>query len=215
MSGLRPRIPQSCRAALRELLNGGEAPSHVESCSFCAARVRAAGPLSRWLGGEFARTPAMPSADGVSAELDSIYERATERAEAGALGRWVESAAVEPPNVAGLPSGEDVQQASLTRDPLAGSGLAESLVRAPSSPPPSVWSGVRRSILADVQAERAVRLRSRTNGLRMLLVGAAASFIVGLVVIASESPEPPSIQFVDLDRAPDSPFATARYGSRQ
>lgn len=215
-SGLRPSIAAACREALRDVASA-DAVAHVEGCSFCAARERARSAIGEWA----SVRPAIPAALKSSAMLEGIYERAAEAAEAGPVGEWLEQApAITPDAVAGeaaadaagrsVPSLQDCLDTDVARTELLRDfvGAPEN---APKQPDSQVWNGVCRSILDGVASERVLQRQPRW---RVLLVGAAAAAVIGLLSIQEDAPVQPTIAFVDMDRAPDVAFANARYGSR-
>jgi hypothetical protein len=177
--------------------------------------VQAREVLAKWLDAR----PSIPAALGSPSVLEGVYERAAELAEHGAVGEWLEQSAVA------LPSGSDTSRwrEALSEAAAGTSAFADKLVRDPALPDPQVWpqvwSDVRRSIRDGVASERRVRRRSSQ---RVLLVGAAAAAILGLIATlevpalrSAVVPEiVPEIVFVDLDRAPGVDLAIVRYGSR-
>lgn len=214
-AGLKPVVSALCRAALREVMSdpsksstGEQAVSeHIEACGFCSARVKARATLTKWASAR----PAVPAVLASPSVLDGIYERATEAVEQGPIGTWLEQAAVSTTEVAASSDADP----SFLHDCLPESDsridLLSDFVRSPAQPDARVWSSVCRSILEVVASERVVR---RQTGWRVLLVGAAAVAVVGLLAISEDVPVQPTITFADLDHAPDVAFANVRYGSR-
>jgi len=212
---MRPAVLAACRLALRDSRTE-ESQQHVAACSFCAARVKAADSLA----GFAALRPEMPAALQSEALLESIYDRVTESTPQSAVSEWLEQAPVPSP------AGEDADWDVAREGGREGSGREKALgefLRAPAQPDARVWSGVRRSILAEVASETgATGARESASKIanlnltnwRVLLAGAAAAAVIGLINVSDPAPVDPPIVFADLDRAPDVPFATVRYGSR-
>jgi len=206
--GLRPAVPSACRAALR---NVDASQQHIAECAFCTARLKAAQSVGRFA----SERPQMPAALASSSALESIYERVAESPQQASIGEWLEQsptpAIAEEGNGAHAGRWEDT---TVAVDSASEEILGE-LVRGPQLPRAGVWSDVRRSILADVAHDEVASPRLRLTNWRILLAGAAASAVIGLLAVSDPAPSPPTIVFADLDRAPDVPFATIRYGSRR
>lgn len=219
--GMRPGLDAACRASLREVIPSGagsvsdEAASHLRSCAVCRARLHASARISAWLAG--AARPEVPDElTGRAAEtLASVCERVVERAEGGALGRWVHDGAVAIPDTATIPGA--------VSDSVVGQSarLASRLVAEPIPLESAVWSRVRRSILEAVAEEAAATdlvaadsagsgvasrdrgsagliaagpsgsamapggIRSVEPGWKLLIVGAAASVAIGFLAVSS------------------------------
>ncbi|MGK0204854.1 MAG: hypothetical protein ACI9S9_003940 [Planctomycetota bacterium] len=229
--GLRPAVSASCRAALREVMSDAGKPiaetsaetaanataanataanatvEHIEACGFCSARVQARAGLAKWASAR----PAVPAALASPSLLEGIYERAAEAVEQGPIGAWLEEASVATTEVA---AGSDAAPTFLEDcmdETASHNELLSDFVRSPVPPDSQVWSGVCRSILEGVAAERVMR---RQTGWRVLLAGAAAVAVVGLLSIQEDAPVQPTIVFTTLDSPPDVAFANARYPSR-
>lgn len=207
----------ACRAALREVMSDSGSlealtpanRQHVDSCGFCSTRVRARGSLAEWVRAR----PAVPAELASPSVLEGIYERATEAAELGPVGAWLEQAEVSTAEVAASSVADPsfLQDCLQVTDRSTRTELLRDFVRDPAQPDPQMWTGVCRSILEGVASERVMR---RSLGWRVLLAGAAAAAVVGLLSIPEDTPVQPTIIFADLDRAPDVAFANVRYGAR-
>ena len=214
-AGRKPAVPALCRAALREVmsdsgkLSTGEqgASEHIEACGFCSARVQARSTLSKWASAR----PVVPAVLASPSVLEGIYERAAEAVEQGPIGTWLEQSVVSTTEVAASSDADPSYFQDCLHESASGSELLRDFVRSPAQPDPQVWSGVCRSILEGVASERVMR---RQTAWRVLLFGAAAAAVVGLLSIAEDVPVQPTITFADLDHAPDVAFANVRYGSR-
>jgi hypothetical protein len=208
--GLRPAIAAPCRAALRDLATDSSR-QHVAECSFCIARAKAAESLAPFA----AQRPVMPAALSTASVLEGIYERIAQSPQHASLSEWVEQSPVPAPEVlASQEEGSSWDHAEVAVDP-AKEALVGQLIRTPEMPDARVWTGVRRSILADVTHESAAAKGLKLTNWRILLAGAAASAVIGLLAVSDPAPIQPTIVFADLDRAPDIQFATIRYGSRR
>lgn len=202
-----------------------QAMGHIEACGFCSARLQARANLAKWA----CARPTIPAALASPSVLEGIYERAAEAVEHGPIGEWLEQATVSATDATATDATATGTEVAATREAAASGGtdssflldcLSESsspnellgdFVRGPKQPDIRVWNGVCRSILEGVASERVVR---RQAGWGVLLVGAAAAAVVGLLSIQEDAPVQPTIIFADLDRAPDVAFANVRYGSR-
>lgn len=232
---MRPAILAACRLALRDPRTE-ESQQHVAACAFCTARTKAVDSLA----GFAAQRPEIPAALRDEALLESIYDRVSESAPQATVSDWLEQAPV--PASVGEEADWDAARTAGTETAGTESGSKEEAIgaffRAPAQPDAQVWSGVRRSILADVAHEAssheassheasahdshahesAAKLSSlKLTNWRVLLAGAAAAAaaaVIGLINVSEPAPVDPPIVFADLNRAPDVPFATVRYGSR-
>ena len=210
-TGLGSAVTAACRGALRALLAepdcvaGLDVREHLQSCAFCAARVRASATVAAWV----STRPEMPAALASKSLLDGVYERAAYSVAQGPVGSWLEQSVVASPSDSWTER-DAVDPATDLESPFRDQLLGE-LVRNPAYPDPRVWSGVCRSILDGVASERVIRRRINW---RTLLAGAAAAAVIGVVATFEQTPTQPEIVFADLDRAPDVEFAIVRYGSR-
>jgi hypothetical protein len=214
-AGLKPVVSALCRAALREVLSDSGKSSageqsvseHIEACGFCSARVQARATLAKWASAR----PAVPAMLASPSVLEGIYERAAEAVEQGPIGTWLEQAAVSTAEVAASSDADPSFLQDCLHESPSSINLLRDFVRNPTQPDAKVWSSVCRSILEGIASERVIR---RQMGWRVLLVGAAAAAVVGLLAISEDVPVQPTITFADLDHAPDVAFANVRYGSR-
>ena len=209
--GLRSAVAALCRAALRDV-ESDESRQHVAGCSFCMARTKAVDSIKAFA----SQRPEVPAALKTTSLLSSVYERIAESPQHVSLGEWLEQSPVPVPEGT---SSQGSEEASPWAEAVVGvehanRDLLGELVRGPELPDARVWSGVRRSILANVARASAAPTRIKLRNWRILLAGAAAAAVIGLLTVSDSSPEHPVIVFADLDRAPDVPFATVRYGSR-
>ena len=226
--GLRSALAARCRVALKDV-GSDESRKHIAECSFCMARAKAVESLA-----EFAsqrpdvQRPDVSAALSAASMLEGIYKRVAESAQHVSLGEWLQQSPVPTPEVAtdASPWADATSGVERANDDLVGEFL-----RGPELPDARVWSGVRRSILADVAHESVThetathetatheigapsKLKLKLTDWRVLLAGAAASAVIGLLAVSDPAPVHPTIVFADLDRAPDVEFATVRYGSR-
>lgn len=199
---MRPFVAAACRAALRDLALE-DAQQHVSSCSFCAARQKATASIA----GFAATRPEMPDALRSDSLLESIYDRVAESAPQSSVAEWLDQAPVP------APAGEDADWDVVDKSRRDAVG---DFLQAPQQPDAQVWSGVRRSILADVAGDRAAAkvTNLKLTNWRVLLAGAAAAAVIGLISVSDPAPTHPNVVFVDLDRAPDVDIARVRYGPR-
>lgn len=207
--GLRPAVAASCRRALREAVSDSrsvQTRQHLQECSFCSARIRTSASLADWC----SERPDVPSALSSESVLEGILERVTESSEEGSIGAWIQSASAES-------LADDASQSTWVETVGSESVNATAIgdfIRGPQQPDPHVWLGVRRSILAGVASARTMRRRLKPMSWRVLLAGAAAAALIGLIVTSGGPSPQPTIVFADLDRAPDVDFAIVRYGAR-
>jgi len=214
-AGLKPAVSALCRVALREVMSdSGESNTgdqsireHMQACGFCSARLQARATLAKWV----AVRPAAPAILASPSVLEGIYERAAEAVEQGPIGNWLEQAAVATTEVAASSDADPSFLQDCLQESASSVDLVRDLIRDPVQPDAEAWGGVRRHILEGVASERVAR---RQMGWRVLLVGAAAAAVVGLLAISEDVPVQPTITFADLDHAPDVAFANVRYGSR-
>lgn len=194
--GLRPKLPAECRTALADALVGADGPvaRHLAECAGCRQRLESA----RRLAAPLRQRPEAPAELRSPALREGVYERIVAAAETGPLRRLVEA---RPSPVAGA---EQVHWP----DAVAGDA-ARRLVGAPEAPDAAVWERVRATIVADLRSPAMVR--SRRHWL-LGLVGVAAAALVAAAILATASPAPPKIVFIDLQRMPDLDFAVIRHG---
>jgi hypothetical protein len=208
LSGLRPKVPASCRSSLQAHLDTRLAPAspvapealqaaeHTASCARCQGHVHAADVLASAL----RQRPAVPSQLSAPAFLEQVYERAVAKFEEGG------SLVTELARPAAPPLGAEA---------LSGPrGLLESSVgalvgAAPPQPSAWAWEKVRRSVRAETMRP-AVRFTRR----RLLLATTvAATLAVGVFLVADRPTDRgPEIRFVELGSAPAVEFAVLRHG---
>lgn len=194
---LRPQIHETCRAVLRDP-DSTEAAGHVASCSFCSARLAAPAALGAFV----AARPPVPAELASKAMLEGVYERAVEMAEQGPVAEWLDAA----------PAPQQVE-APQWEDSLMDSEIARELVRRPESPSAEAWSDVRRTILDEVSAGSVARSQ-KPRRWPLLLAGAAAAAVLGMITVSEGTKEEAPIVFMELGEAPDIPFVHARRGGR-
>lgn len=216
----QPTSRFACRAVLREALTTtgpleATLRAHVETCAFCAARVRARDRLVPLL----RRRPELPagSADATTRSTIGVCERIVERAENGPLGRMLAGALPLPSAVASSdhPDAASGEPAGWP-EALLESRIARQAAVAPPAVASTAWTRVRESILDEVAGGQ--RRATRHHWWIGLLGTAVAAGIV-LVVVQQQRPTPPSITFQDIAdlpvgaSIPSVDFAVVRRGA--
>lgn len=184
-------MTMECRAILRECLGAGSPTSlapaiqaHLESCGFCAARVRASRQLAPSL-----RTAAKLPLSAAEA-LVAVRERIVEQAESSTVGDWLRDGTPVAESVAAL----DPADVAVGAAESVESGVENLVRRTPPEQTAVVWSRVRGVILARVAAQGTPWRRRR-----WLLGAAGVAAAVVILVAIRPAPNPPKIVFRDLD----------------
>ena len=191
-TGLRPFVPQACRAFLRAGPEDAAMAAHPETCADC--RLRMAGRAS--LQAALRVRPPVPVELASATLRDSIFERIVEQAEGGSLGTALEQA---------MPLSRSAVPDLSPPTAFGGEQLARQLFRQPSPPSSEAWASARRAILAEAGVGSGRRWWLGAGGI------AAAAIICGLLLSDGTSEEP-AIVFTDVSTMPSVDFAVLRHG---
>ena len=189
-----------CRAYLREALGGWDVSdgsrAHRDSCPFCAARMAARDRLASLL----ARPPEVPERFSAVVTVEGVFARIVEQSSESGLGSILKR---------GMPSSLPADKEAGWPEPLLESRVGQLAAVAQRANPPAVWARVRRSILASITTA----VPRRAHRWWMLGFASAAVVAIASTLLLADSPDPPSIVFADLDRAPAVEFAILRQGA--
>lgn len=182
--GLGPKLPAACLLFLQASLEGRVNTAHTATCASCAERLAKRLRIQAAL-----RSRPHPPAELTSRSMiEATLERIVDEAESSSpVAAWIGDRRSVPDPDQGWP------------EPLLESPVGAVLDATPPLPPATVWTSVKRDLMATLESRRIAKPR------RQFWLGAAAIVAAATAVIWLQPVEPGSsttIVFVDLDKPP-------------